>query len=80
MTLDKKMRILIVDDYTTMLRILRNLLRQLDFNNVEQLEQALAGVGKLAEARAEVEVYLESGNVTDRAKAEEFLRRLGEGR
>jgi two-component system chemotaxis response regulator CheY len=35
-TLDKKMRILIVDDYATMLRILRNLLRQLDLNNVEE--------------------------------------------
>jgi two-component system chemotaxis response regulator CheY len=30
------MRVLIVDDYNTMLRILRNLLRQLDFNNVEE--------------------------------------------
>ena len=42
--------------------------------------QALAGVGKLAEARAQVEVYLESGNVPDRANAEEFLRLLGERR
>jgi two-component system chemotaxis response regulator CheY len=30
------MRVLIVDDYNTMLRILRNLLRQLEFNNVEE--------------------------------------------
>jgi two-component system chemotaxis response regulator CheY len=30
------MRVLIVDDYNTMLRIMRNLLRQLDFNNVEE--------------------------------------------
>ncbi len=42
--------------------------------------QALAGVGKFAEARAQVEAYLESGEVPDRVKAEEFLRRLGEGR
>ena len=35
MSLDKNMRVLIVDDYNTMLRILRNLLRQLEFNNVE---------------------------------------------
>ena len=34
MTLDKNMRILIVDDYATMLRILRNLLKQLGFENV----------------------------------------------
>jgi Tfp pilus assembly protein PilF len=42
--------------------------------------QALAGVGKFAEARAHVQVYLESGDVADRAKAEEFLRRLSERR
>ena len=36
MTLNKNMRVFIVDDYTTMLRILRNLLRQLDINNVEE--------------------------------------------
>ncbi len=30
------MNILIVDDYKTMLRIIRNLLRQLDFNNVDE--------------------------------------------
>jgi two-component system chemotaxis response regulator CheY len=36
MSLNKNMRVLIVDDYSTMLRILRNLLRQLDINNVEE--------------------------------------------
>jgi len=36
MSLNKNMRVLIVDDYNTMLRILRNLLRQLEFNNVEE--------------------------------------------
>ena len=36
MSLNKNMRVFIVDDYTTMLRILRNLLRQLDLNNVEE--------------------------------------------
>jgi two-component system chemotaxis response regulator CheY len=36
MTVNKNMRVFIVDDYTTMLRILRNLLRQLDINNVEE--------------------------------------------
>jgi two-component system chemotaxis response regulator CheY len=30
------MNILIVDDYKTMLRIIRNLLRQLDFQNVDE--------------------------------------------
>ena len=34
MAVDKNMNVLIVDDYKTMLRIMRNLLKQLDFNNV----------------------------------------------
>jgi len=36
MSLNKNMRVVIVDDYTTMLRILRNLLRQLEIHNVEE--------------------------------------------
>jgi two-component system chemotaxis response regulator CheY len=36
MSLNKNLRVVIVDDYTTMLRILRNLLRQLEINNVEE--------------------------------------------
>ena len=34
--MNKNMRAFIVDDYTTMLRILRNLLRQLEIHNVEE--------------------------------------------
>ncbi len=34
MAVDLKMKIMIVDDYKTMLRILRNLLRQLNFMNI----------------------------------------------
>jgi len=33
---DKNMNILIVDDYKTMLRIIRNLLKQLGFDNVDE--------------------------------------------
>ncbi|QXM25288.1 chemotaxis response regulator CheY [Elioraea tepida] len=43
--MDKNLNILIVDDYKTMLRIIRNLLRQLDFQNVDEATdgaQALA--------------------------------------
>jgi two-component system chemotaxis response regulator CheY len=36
MAVDKNLSILIVDDYKTMLRIVRNLLKQLGFNNVEE--------------------------------------------
>ncbi|MBF0335603.1 MAG: response regulator [Alphaproteobacteria bacterium] len=36
MSVDKNMNVLIVDDYKTMLRIIRNLLRQLGFINIEE--------------------------------------------
>lgn len=36
MSVDYNMSILIVDDYKTMLRIIRNLLRQLNFTNVDE--------------------------------------------
>ena len=38
MSLNKNMHILIVDDYSTMLRIMRNLLRQLDMVNVDEAQ------------------------------------------
>jgi len=36
MAVDKDMNVLIVDDYNTMLRIIKNLLKQLGFNNVDE--------------------------------------------
>ena len=33
---DMNMNVLIVDDYTTMLRIIKNLLKQLGFNNIDE--------------------------------------------
>jgi two-component system chemotaxis response regulator CheY len=36
MAVDMNMKVLIVDDYKTMLRILRNLLKQLNFVNIEE--------------------------------------------
>ncbi|MEO5373333.1 MAG: response regulator [Alphaproteobacteria bacterium] len=36
MAVDKGMHVLIVDDYKTMLRILRNLLKQLGFDNIDE--------------------------------------------
>lgn len=35
---DKSMKVLIVDDFATMRRIIRNILNQLGFNNVEEAE------------------------------------------
>jgi len=48
MAVDKNMSILIVDDYKTMLRILRNLLRQLGFSNVDE---AIDGSSALQKVR-----------------------------
>ena len=36
MSVERSMPILIVDDYKTMLRIIRNLLQQLNFNNIDE--------------------------------------------
>ena len=49
MAVDKNMRILIVDDYKTMLRIIRNLLKQLGFNNIDE---AIDGSSALAMLRS----------------------------
>ena len=44
---DMKMPILIVDDYKTMLRIIRNLLKQLGFDNVDEATDGSAALQKL---------------------------------
>src|SRR3979411_68033 len=47
MTIDKSMNVLIVDDYKTMLRIIRNLLEQIEFNNVEEASDGAEALAKL---------------------------------
>jgi two-component system chemotaxis response regulator CheY len=47
MAVDKSMPILIVDDYKTMLRIIRNLLKQLGFENVDEAMDGSAALAKL---------------------------------
>jgi two-component system chemotaxis response regulator CheY len=51
MAVDKDMPILIVDDYKTMLRIIRNLLKQLDFNNVDEATDGTVALEKLHEKK-----------------------------
>ncbi|MDJ0937947.1 MAG: response regulator [Kiloniellales bacterium] len=46
-SIDKNMPILIVDDYKTMLRIIRNLLKQLGFNNVDEATDGSAALQKM---------------------------------
>jgi two-component system, chemotaxis family, chemotaxis protein CheY len=47
MNFDKNFRVIIIDDYTTMLRILRNLLRQIGIENVEDATNGTDALGKL---------------------------------
>jgi two-component system chemotaxis response regulator CheY len=47
MPIDKSLNVLIVDDYKTMLRIIRNLLKQLDFDNVEEATDGAEALAKL---------------------------------
>jgi len=52
MAVDRNMRILIIDDYQTMLRIIRNLLKQIGFSNVNE-----ATDGSMALQMLRVESY-----------------------
>lgn len=44
---DKNMKFLIVDDFSTMRRIIRNLLKELEFTNAEEAEDGLVALSKL---------------------------------
>lgn len=45
--MDKNIKILVVDDFPTMRRIIRNLLKELGFSNVEEAEDGAAGLDKV---------------------------------
>ncbi len=47
MAIDRSMNVLIVDDYKTMLRIIRNLLKQIEFNNVDEASDGAEALSKL---------------------------------
>jgi len=50
MAVDLTMNVLIVDDYKTMLRIIRNLLRQLGIENVDEATDGGTALAKLRES------------------------------
>ena len=54
MAVDMNMNILVVDDYKTMLRILRNLLRQLNFSNIEEATDGGDALQKLRKSSVEL--------------------------
>ena len=47
MAVDLRMNVLIVDDYKTMLRIVKNLLNQIGFTNVDEAEDGSAAMAKI---------------------------------
>jgi two-component system chemotaxis response regulator CheY len=47
MAFDLSMQILVVDDYNTMIRIIRNLLKQLGFENVDDASDGSAALAKM---------------------------------
>ncbi|HWE79414.1 MAG TPA: response regulator, partial [Pseudolabrys sp.] len=51
MALDLSMPVLVVDDYSTMIRIIRNLLKQLGFDNVDDAGDGSAALAKLRQQK-----------------------------
>jgi two-component system chemotaxis response regulator CheY len=51
MSLDLSMPILVVDDYKTMVRIIRNLLKQLGFEDVDEASDGTEALAKMKERR-----------------------------
>ena len=51
MAVDLSMPILVVDDYNTMIRIIRNLLRQIGFQDVDDANDGTAALAKMREKK-----------------------------
>ena len=51
MALDPKMPVLVVDDYSTMVRIIRNLLRQLGFEDIDDASDGSSALEKMGAKR-----------------------------
>jgi len=51
MAVDYAMPVLVVDDYNTMVRIIRNLLRQLGFETIDEASDGTAALAKMRQRR-----------------------------
>jgi len=51
MALDHSMPVLIVDDYNTMLRIIRNLLKQIGFDDIDEATDGSAALAKMRDKK-----------------------------
>ena len=63
MAVDLSMKVLIVDDYKTMLRIIRNLLRQLGLENVEEALDGTEALAILEEAGGDFGLVISDWNM-----------------
>ena len=51
MAVDLSMPVLVVDDYNTMIRIIRNLLKQIGFQDIDDAADGSAALGKMRDKR-----------------------------
>ncbi|HOS97006.1 MAG TPA: chemotaxis response regulator CheY [Deltaproteobacteria bacterium] len=56
MTLDKNMKILVVDDFSTMRRIVKNILRQLNFANIIEADDGATAIEVLQREKIDLVV------------------------
>ncbi len=49
MALDLSMKIIVVDDFSTMRRIIKNILKQIGFTNVDEAENGQVAISKIAD-------------------------------
>ncbi|MBN2299325.1 MAG: chemotaxis response regulator CheY [Deltaproteobacteria bacterium] len=56
MALDKNMKILVVDDFSTMRRIVKNILRQLNFNNIIEADDGSTALDVLQKEKIDMVV------------------------
>ena len=51
MALDRSMSVLVVDDYNTMIRIIRNLLKQIGFSDIDDAADGSAALARMREKK-----------------------------
>ncbi len=61
MAYDKNMKVLVVDDFSTMRRIVKNILRQLGFSNISEADDGTTAVGILE--REKVDLIISDWNM-----------------
>lgn len=92
MSVDKNMRIMVVDDFQTMRRIIMNLLKQLGFNNVTEADDGTTAWDRLEAEHVDLVIsdwnmpkmtgidLLKKVRTTERTKALPFIMVTAEGK